>query len=186
MEDDKIVELYWVRSEEAIPATSQKYGAYLSTIARNILESREDTEECLNDTYLHAWNSMPPKRPALLKAFLGKMIRNISFNRYKHNHAGKRGGGETALILEELTDCVSGREDVEQEMDRRELVTAINAFLAALPSVKRRMFVCRYWYADSISAIARQFDTTEGSVAMTLSRLRKQLKEYLTEQELYV
>lgn len=110
MEDHQIVQLYWDRNQEAISATSEKYGAYCSSIARNILSNQEDTEECVNDTYLSAWNAMPPHRPSLLPSFLGKITRNLAFNRYRHNMAAKRGSGEFHGILEELKDCVPSAE----------------------------------------------------------------------------
>ena len=119
MEDSKIVQLYWSRDEKAIDATADKYGRYCASIARNILGNREDAEECVNDTYLHAWNAMPPHRPGILSTFLGKITRNLSFNRYRYNTADKRGGGETAVVLEELLDIVSDGENPEQAMEYR-------------------------------------------------------------------
>ena len=119
MDDAKIVQLYWDRNEQAIPATADKYGRYCTSIANNILGNNEDAEECVNDTYLNAWNSMPPHRPSILSTFLGKIVRNLSFNRYKHNTADKRGGGELPVVLEELSDLVSGKDDVGQAFDQR-------------------------------------------------------------------
>ena len=181
MEDHQIVELYWRRDEQAIPATAEKYGSYCAAIARNILGSREDTEECLNDTYLRAWNAMPPQRPTVLSVFLGKITRNLCLNRCRNAAAAKRGGGQAPLALDELAECVSGRESVESEQERQELIEAINAFLGALPAEKRGMFLCRYWYFRSIAQIAEQYGRTEGSVTVLLSRLRKQLKHHLEE-----
>jgi RNA polymerase sigma-70 factor (ECF subfamily) len=183
LEDKKIVMLYWDRDEQAIPATAEKYGSYCTAIARNILVSREDAEECVNDTYMSAWNSMPPNRPDLLSAFLGKITRNLSFNRYKHNTADKRGGGELPVVLDELSDCVSGSSDVDRELDLRELSKAIDDFLNTLPRDKRCIFVSRYWYTDSISDIAKQSGMKVGTVTMTLSRLRGKLHDYLLERE---
>ena len=182
LEDNRIVQLYWERSKEAVPATASKYGKYCTSIAMNITGSREDAEECVNDVYLNAWNSMPPHRPEVLSAFLGKLTRNISFNRYKYNAAEKRGGGELPLVFDELAGFVSGKENVECEFDRKELVKAIDAFLAALPPVKRSIFVCRYWYTDSISSIAVRHGMKEGAVSMTLNRLRAKLRKYLSER----
>lgn len=182
MDDAKIVQLYWERNERAIPATSEKYGRYCDSIARNILGSREDAEECVNDTYLSAWNSMPPHRPDILSAFLGKLTRNLSIKRYRRNTAGKRGGGEFPLVLDEMAELVSGADSVEQEIDRRELIRAINAFLGALPPDKRGIFVRRYWYFDSVSAIASHRGMTENNVSVTLSRLRSKLRGYLRER----
>ena len=155
MEDAEIVQLYWDRNEQAIPATADKYGRYCTTIAKNILGSCEDAKECVNDTYWSAWNAMPPHRPDILSAFLGKIVRNLSFNRYKWNTADKRGGGELPAVLDELSDLVSSTIDVEQEIDHRELINAINVFLGTLSPKKRSIFICRYWNTDSISVIAK-------------------------------
>ena len=177
LEDARIVQLYWDRDEQAIPATADKYGSYCTSIAQNILGSYEEAEECVNDTYLHAWNSMPPNRP-----FLGKITRNLSLNRFKHNTADKRGGGELPVVLDELSELVSGNNGVEQEISRKELVKAIDTFLDTLSPEKRSIFVCRYWYADSISRIARKHRLNEGAVSMTLNRLRLKLHNYLLER----
>ena len=181
MEDSRIVELYWKRDADAIPATSEKYGGYCTCIARNILGSEEDAEECVNDTWLGAWNSMPPHRPSVLSAFLGKITRNLSFNRRKRDRAEKRGGGELPLVLDELSECVSGNDSVEGEWDRKELLKAIDAFLDGLTPEKRMVFVCRYWYADSVGSIAARMGMTESHVSMTLTRLRRKLHEHLTK-----
>lgn len=182
MDDARIVQLYWDRDEQAIPATSDKYGSYCAAIARNILGSREDAEECVNDTFLKAWDSMPPHRPQILSAFLGKIVRNLSFNRYKRNAADKRGGGELPVVLEELSELVSGQDDVGRELDRKELIEAIDGFLAGLSLKKRSVFVSRYWYADSISEIAARHGMKDGAVSMTLNRLRLKLRSYLVER----
>lgn len=182
MDDDGIIQLYWDRNEQAISITSEKYGHYCKAIARNILDSDEDAEECVNDTYLNAWNSMPTHWPKQLATFLGKITRNLSFNKYKHNHAEKRNGGEIALVLEELADCVSDTDDVEQIIDRRELERAINSFVKNLSAEKRDMFVRRYWYADSVSEIAADYGMLRKSVSKTLERTRKRLKEHLIER----
>ena len=182
MEDSKIVQLYWDRDPNAISQTANKYGNYCTSIAKNILGSNEDAEECVNDTYIKAWNSMPDHRPSVLSTFLGKITRNLSFNRYKLNHADKRGGSEIPAILDELSECVSGNNSVEQEIEYRELLNAIDAFLDNLSPQKRSIFVCRYWYSDSISAIAKQHGMRENTVSMTLHRLRLKLYNYLTER----
>ena len=182
MDDAKIVQLYWDRNEQAIPATADKYGNYCTSIAKNILGNKEDAEECVNDTYLNAWNSMPPHRPSILSTFLGKIVRNLSFNRYKHNTADKRGGGELPVVLDELSGLVSGKDDVEQEIDRKELVNAIDSFLDRLTPEKRSIFVSRYWHTDSISEIAKRQGMNDGAVSMTLNRLRLKLHNYLLER----
>lgn len=182
MDDREIVQLYWDRNEQAIPATNAKYGGYCASIARNILGSKEDAEECVNDTYLNAWNSMPPHRPRVLSTFLGRITRNLALNRYKHRAADKRGGGQLLLILDELSDCLSDKHDVEQEIDRRELVGAINDFLAGLSADKRNIFICRYWYFDSVSDIGARLGMTENHVSVTLNCLRSKLRRHLLER----
>ena len=182
MDDNGIIQLYWDRNDQAISATSEKYGHYCKAIAKNILNNEEDAEECVNDTYLNAWNSMPTHWPEQLSTFLGKITRNLSFNKYKHNHAEKRGRGEITLVLEELTDCVSDTDNVEQMIDRQELVKAINSFVRNLSLEKRNIFVCRYWYSDSVSKIAKDYGMLQGSVSKILERTRKQLKVYLAER----
>jgi len=182
MDDAKIVQLYFDRNEQAIPATADKYGNYCTSIAKNILGNYEDAEECVNDTYLNAWNAIPPHRPKMLSTFLGKIVRNLAFNRYKHNTADKRGGGEIALVLDELTGCVSGKDDVEQAYLHKELVAVINDFLGMLPARKRNIFVCRYWYTDSITDIAARYNMTYAAVSMELNRLRTKLHHHLIER----
>ncbi len=182
MEDVKIIELYWQREEKAIEATAEKYGPYCSAIAGGILRSERDTEECVNDTWLAAWNAMPPHRPSVLSAFLGRLTRNLAFNRYTRDRAAKRGGGETELVLDELAEIVSGREDVCGEVERQELVRELNAFLNGLSPQKRAMFLQRYWYAHSVGDIAARWGMKEAAVSMTLHRLRRDLQQYLTER----
>ncbi len=182
LEDSKIIRLYWDRNQDAISATSEKYGNYCTSIAMNILGNKEDAEECVNDTYLNAWNAMPPHRPGMLSTFLGKITRNLSINRYKHNTADKRGGGNTTLVLDELAELVSGTDSVEQEIDRRELVKAIDAFLGTLSPEKRGIFVCRYWYFDSVSEIASRYGKTENHISVILNRLRQKLHTNLKER----
>lgn len=182
MEDNGIIHLYWDRNEQAIRATSEKYGHYCKSIAKNILNSEEDAEECANDTWLNAWNAMPEHWPEQLSVFLGKITRNLAFNRYHYNRAEKRGGGEITLVLDELADCVSGVDGTEQIFDRQELGKAVNLFVRSLSGKKRNIFVRRYWYADSVSEIAKDYGMTRGAVSKALERTRKQLRIYLTER----
>ena len=182
MDDPKIVQLYWDRNEQDPTATADKYGNYCITIAKNILGNKEDAEECVNDTYMRAWNSLPPHRPNILSTYLGKITRNLSFNLYKRNTADKRGGGEVPVVLDEIVDLVSDTDDVEKEIDRRELVKAIDDFLGKLPADKRSIFICRYWYFDSISNIASRFGMTNNYVSVLLNRLRLKLHNYLLER----
>ncbi len=182
MEDSAIVELYWDRDQRAVAASAEKYGAYCTAVAKNILQNSRDAEECVNDTWLHAWNAMPPHRPQALGPFLGKLTRNLSFNRWKRERAAKRGGGELPLALDELGECVSGRESVEGEIDRGELTAAIDAFLAALPTQRRVLFLRRYWYAEPIAAIALRWGKSEAAVTKALSRVRHELRDYLIQR----
>ena len=182
MDDNGIIQMYWDRNDQAISATSKKYGHYCKAIAKNILNNEEDAEECVNDTYFNAWNAMPTHWPEQLATFLGKITRNLSFNMYKHNHAEKRGGCEITLVLDELADCVSDMDDVEKIIDLQELTKAINSFIKSLPTEKCNIFVRRYWYAESIAEIAKDYGMLQGNVSKTLERVRKQLKAYLTER----
>lgn len=182
MEDERIVELYWQRRELAIEETDAKYGAYLHTIAYRILSCEEDAEESVNDTYRAAWDAMPPHRPAILSSFLGKLTRRISIDAWRKRSAEKRGGGETALALEELEDCVSGSGSIEEESERRELIETIDRFLLALPESERSVFVCRYWYLDPVPSIAAQFGFTESKVTSMLFRTRKKLRVLLEKE----
>lgn len=182
MDDNDIIRLYWARDDQAIRATAEKYGQYCGSIARNILNDQQDAEECVNDTYLRAWNAMPDLWPERLPSFLGRITRNLAFNRYQHGRAEKRGGGETALVLDELAGCVSGRDSAEQLLDRQELARALNSFVRDLPEEKRRIFVRRYWYADSIADIAGDCGLLRGTVSKALERMRRQLRTYLRER----
>lgn len=182
MNDDKIIELYWIRNEQAIYESSKKYGAYCNTIARNILMNWADAEECVNDTWLHAWNAIPPHKPSVLSVFFGKITRNLAFDLYKSLHREKRGGHTIDLVLDELAECVSGNDNPERNWQKEALKEEIDHFLSGLPKEKRYMFVLRYWYADSIPAIAERFQTSENNVSVTLNRIRKKLRTHLTER----
>ena len=182
MNDNQIIELYWERSEDAISQTAVKYGGYCYMIAHNILANREDSEESVNDTWLAAWNTMPPKRPRYLAAFLGKMTRYISLDRWKKRTALKRGSGEVPLVLDELEECIVGEDSVEKEYLQKEFARALNQFLEKLPKTERQVFLCRYWYMDSIEDIAERYDFTQSKVASMLHRTRGKLRKML-EQE---
>ena len=177
MQDAQIIELYFARNEEAIAATSAKYNSYCMQIAMNILHSREDSEECVNDTYLAAWNSIPPQRPERLSAYLARLARNLSLNRYKSNHAERRGGGELAISLSELDECIADTavEDESAEAAGRR----ISDFLYTLNKETRQVFVRRYFYNDSISDIAHRFGMSDSKVKSMLHRTRIGLKAYL-------
>lgn len=149
MEDAYIVDLYWQHSERAIEESAAKYGRYCHSIAYNILFNAEDAEECVNDTYLGAWNSIPPHRPTVLSSFLGKITRRLSIKKWQSRNAKRRGGGEVALALEELAECVPAPCEPDREVSEHELARIIDSFAASLPEVERNVFVCRYWYLDS-------------------------------------
>ncbi len=182
MDDRSIVELYWDRKEQAIKETQRKYGSYCYSIAYQILHNREDADESVNDTYLGAWNSMPPHRPGHLGTFLGKITRNLSLKKWRSKTAAKRGGGLVELTLEELGDCIPSARNVEEEIEVRELAKVIDAFLRQLPEEDRHLFLCRYWYFESVKDLSRRFGFGESKVKMRLLRTRQKLADYL-EQE---
>lgn len=179
MEDLEIVELYWQRNEEAIKETSKKYGNYCYTIANNILYNNEDAQECVNDTYLGAWNAIPPHHPNVLSTFLGKITRRLSLNKWREKNAIKRGNGEAALSFDELEECIPSNSSIKEELALKELSEAINIFLETLKVDERKVFVCRYFYFDSIDEIAFRFSFTPSKVKMMLKRTRDRLKDYL-------
>ena len=181
MDDHDIITMLINRDQGALLVLSSQYDAYCSHIAGNILDTKEDVEECLNDTYLMIWNSIPPNEPENLAAYIGKITRNLAFNRYRNNRAQKR-GGNIAFVLHELSEIVSNDSTPEQEYDHLELTTAINAFLASLPQWKRYIFVRRCYYADSISEIAKSCGKKESHISMALTRLRRKLRKYLIER----
>ena len=182
MNDKNIVDLYFNRDEEAITQTDKKYGRYCYSIAYNILTNKEDAEESVSDTYMTAWRAIPPRRPSVLSAFLGKITRHISIDRWRERSAYKRGGGEVTLALEELEDCVAGLQNVEMEYERKELIRAYVKFLDTLPITERRVFLCRYWYVDSVEAIAEKFGFSQSKVKTMLYRTRKKFRKTLWEE----
>lgn len=182
MTDSDIIKLLFARDEGGIKALSDKYKGYCTAIALNIIGIKEDAEECVNDTFLKAWNLIPPNDPKILSAFLGKLVRNCAINKLNMNLAGKRGGGNTGLILEELEELIPSKSSVEQEQEQRETVSEINGFLHTLSEQKRNIFICRYWYCDSVKDIGQQFGLSENNVSVTLNRIRKKLKAYLEKR----
>lgn len=186
MDDEQIVELYFARSEKAITETASKYEKYCYTIAYHILGDHNDAEECVSDTYLGAWNSIPPNRPERLSAFLGKITRRAAIRRWQNRHAAKRGEGQTAAALEELEECIPSEQNVEQEIEAENLRQIINEFVLSLPQTERKVFVCRYWYLDTISDICRQFNFSQSKVKSMLYRTRKKLQSYLYKEGVYV
>lgn len=182
MEDSEIVALLTERSEQAVSAVSQKYGRYCKKIALNILQNNEDADECVNEALMRLWNSVPPNSPPVLPLFLARIVKSVAYDRLRYSQREKRGGGETALVLDEIAECVSGNTSVEDELEQKELQAAINGFLKRLNAKHRRMFLLRYWYCFSVSEIAERLGTSENSVSVTLNRVRRKIKEYLTKR----
>ena len=182
MEDRQIIDLYWNRSEEAISQTDKKYGPYCYKIAYNIFGSKEDSEESVYDTYMDAWNAMPPNRPTHLACFLGKITRRISIDRWRGRTAAKRGGKEIDLALDELEWCVSDSRSLEDEIDRKELIRAVNCFLDSLSVTERRVFLQRYWAMESIESIAVTYHFSQSKVSSMLHRTRKKLRIALEKE----
>lgn len=182
MEDKQIIDLYWKRSEQAISETDTKYGPYCYKIAYNILTNKEDSEECVYDTYMDAWNAMPPHKPTLLGSFLGKITRRISIDRWRLRTAAKRGGNEIDLALDELDWCVSDSRSLEDELDQKELIGAVNQFLAALSVTERRVFLQRYWAMESIDTIAVTYNFSQSKVTSMLHRTRHKLRIMLDKE----
>ena len=180
MEDNQIIRLYCERSEEAIRQTAAKYGNYCHTIAYNILHNLEDSEECVSDTWLRAWNVIPPQHPQFLSAFFARITRNLALNRYAWDHAQKRGGDVLYMTLEELSECV-GTYDTDAVSDD-ELAKVMNRFISGLSKESRKIFLRRYWYMDTVKEIAKAYGIGESKVKMSLSRSRKRLKEMLEKE----
>ncbi len=182
MTDSEIIDLYWKRSETAIRQTAIKFSGYCFTVSFNILHDEEDSYECVNDTYLRAWDAMPPARPDRLAAFLGRITRNLALDRYKISNAQKRNSGQIDLALSELENCIPDSSNIDNEMAEKELKQIINSFLETLSRGKRRMFVQRYWYFMSIKEIADQSGKSESNVKSTLFRVRNRLKNVLMKE----
>ena len=164
MDDRSILELYNQRNEQAISETSRKYGEYCFSVANGILLNEQDSEECVNDTWLKAWNAIPPAMPNCLRLFLAKITRNLAFDRFKNARRQKRGGGEVALALEEISECLPDRCSVETQVEEEELMRAINRFMRSVSERDCNLFIRRYFYAESIKVIGLQFGLTEGTV----------------------
>ena len=181
MEDTAIVELYWARDQRAITASDEKYGGLCRSLSFHILASREDAEECVNDTWHRAWDTMPPQRPASLGAYLCRIVRNLSLDRWRARRAEKRGAGAEALVLE-LEDCVPAAPSAEAAWEARETAAAVERWLDGLPPEDRWLFLRRYWYGERVDALARQLSATPNGTAQRLRRLRASLRRAL-EQE---
>lgn len=183
MDDQEIVDLFFERSESAIKEVKEKYSRYCYSIALGILRNYEDAEECLNDTWVRAWNAIPPARPVVLRTFLGKITRNLSLNVLEKTKAEKRGQGQVPLILSELEDCISAlNSQPDEKFEGEEITEVINKFLSKLKPEQQKVFVRRYWYASSIKEIAEDYSISESKVKSILFRLRKKLKKELERE----
>jgi len=182
LEDEQIIELYWRKNTDAIAETSNKYGAYCFAIADNILHDAGDAEECVNDTWLRAWNSMPPQRPKMLRLFLARITRNLAFDRFSAKIAGKRGGGELDLVLDELGECLGGGTGAEAALEAKELRQCIAGFVRSLPERDGNVFVRRYFFAEPIADIAVRYGLSRNNVTVILSRTRSRLKAHLLKE----
>ncbi|MBE5940529.1 MAG: sigma-70 family RNA polymerase sigma factor [Lachnospiraceae bacterium] len=187
MEDKDIIDLYLNRNENAIAATMKKYENYCYSIAYSILNNQEDSEECVNDTWLRAWKAIPPQIPNCFRVFLGKITRNLSFDKYKKENAQKRGGNELSLVLEELEECIpDAGNNVEDIIIEKELGQIINLFVKELPLKYQKIFVRRYFFVNSIEEISAMYGVSPNNVMVILCRVRKKLKEYLERENYYV
>ena len=182
MEDRQIIELYWQKNADAISETSSKYGAYCFTIADHILNNAEDSEECVNDTWLHAWNAMPPQRPSILSAFFGKLTRNLSLDRWRRLRAARRGGNQVEVALHELEDCLPDRRSPDEELEAGETAELISAFLRRQSELDRVLFIRRYFHLEPLSDLAERFGLTVGQVKSKLHRMRGRLKLELEKE----
>ena len=181
MEDSEIISLFFARSEQAVAELDRQYGAAVKKTASNILPDRLDAEECVNDTYLRVWNSIPPQRPNPLVSFVCKIARNLALDRYRSSRAEKR-NGSLDLVLDEIEECIPSSMSVETELEAKELTAAINRFLAALPSEDRLLFVRRYWYGDPVSDLAAQTNSSANRISVRLFRLREKLRNTLKKE----
>ena len=176
MEDEKLIDLFWNRSNQAIRETSDKYGTYLNDISMNILRGEGDAAECVNDTYLAVWNSIPPQRPEAFKSWIGRIARSISFDCYRREHAGKRGGHEMDMLLLELSDCIPCPVRGQEESSNGEVAKILNLFLKDMKKENRMIFLRRYWYGNSVEEIAERFSMKESRVRSSLFRSREALR----------
>ena len=186
MEDKQIVDLYWERSEIAILETSKKYGKMCYSIAYKILRNNEDSEECLNDTYMGAWNSMPTNRPNVLTAFLAKITRTLSINKYVYNSAQKRGGGESTLALDELTNHIQSADNTETIINEIHLSRVLNEFLDSLSERNHDIFLSRYWENSTIAEIADMYGMNQNTVKTALHRMKEAFREILINEEIFI
>lgn len=183
MEDREIIDLFWARSDNAIRQAAEKYGPYCHYIAYHILGNPEDTEECVNDTWLHAWNAIPPAKPQVLSTFLGRLTRNLALDRHREESAQKRGGGQVDAALEELAECLpQSRSPEEQTIDKIVLADALAEFLDEQKKMDRIIFVKRYWYLATVAEIAKELGFTQSRIKMSLHRTRAALAKRLERE----
>ncbi|MCL2200411.1 MAG: sigma-70 family RNA polymerase sigma factor [Oscillospiraceae bacterium] len=181
MLDAEIIELYLSRDESAIEMSNRQYGAYCRRISMNILESFEDSEECVNDTWHKSWNSIPPQHPNSLAAYFGRIVRNLSISRFRQNRAKKRYDG-VPMLLSELDGCLPATLSVEAEIESQALTDSLNNWLESLDAVDRVLFMRRYWFGDSVKALAKQYGISQNNAAQSLYRLRLALRKHLTKE----
>lgn len=186
LSDGEIIDLYFKRDELAISATGNKYGRYLFTIGNNILNDRLDCEECLNDTYFSTWNKIPPNRPTYLQMFLSKIMRDVSISRYRKNRSKKHIPSELTVSMEELGDCIVSEADVEEDLAIRELARLLNGFLKSITKRQRFIFVCRYYYCDSVKAIASMLEVSSKTVYREIEKIRLDLRDALSKEDIDV
>ena len=182
MDDEKIIELYFTRSEDAITETDKKYGGACRSTAYGILGSHEDSEECVNDTYMKVWNVIPPQRPAKLGSFVMRIVRNLAIDIYKKRNAVKNRNGYNTVSFDEISEFLPVSENVESIADRNAVLKAVESFLQTLPRDKRIMFVRRYFYCSKYGDIAKELHTTKGNVTVTLRRIREKLRKFLEKE----
>ena len=186
MDDARIVELFWERDEAALTETKAKYESYCFSIANGILHNTQDAQECVNDTFLGAWNAIPPHRPQMLSTFLGKITRHLSLNKWRDKNAGKRGGSSVDASLEELNELAIDGHGIDEGLAEEELSRILRDFLETLPADERRVFLCRYWYFDSIGDICKRFGFSKSKVKSQLKRTRDKLALRLQEEGVWV
>lgn len=182
MEDEKIIDLFFARDEQAVAETDRKYGPYCFTVAHAVLKNDQDAEEVVSDTYLRAWNAIPPRRPNILRLFLAKITRNLAFTRWRSQSAAKRGGGELELVLEELSECITDGRSIDDRLAFRELSSSIRRFLDTIPQRDQNIFLRRYFYVEETASIARNYGMKPATVQKNLVRTRAKLKDYLQRE----
>ena len=182
MEDGKIIDLYWALSQQAIAESEKKYGPYCAAIARRILDREEDAEECVNDTWLRAWNAMPPQRPGILSAFFGKLTRNLSLDRWRQGRAAKRGGDQVEVALHELEECLPDRHGPDEALEAKETAALISGFLRRQSELDRALFVRRYFHLESLQSLEERFHLSTGQVKSRLHRIRGRLRRELAQE----